>query len=390
MSRATPGRALRVVDIITLSSSADTLLRERVLSLRARGHDNHIVCADGPYVRPLRAAGIPVATVPIPRGLNPVLLAWSLVRIWTVLRRVKPDVVHTHCSVPGIVGRLAARLAGVPVVVHTVHGFAFHRDSRGVMPALAIAVERLAGRLTDLLLSQNREDMARALDHRIVTPERLRWIGNGIALERFAPETPRPEAGGPVIITCVARLEPVKNHLLLLEAARLLKDRDRRFELWLVGDGQGRARYRSTCAAWGLGSHVHFLGYRDDVPHVLAKSDIGTLTSLKEGIPRAVLEAMAAGLPVVATDVTGTREVVRDGDTGLLVPPHDAPGLAAALERLIDDPALRERMGARGREVVRSGFDEAEIVRNLERVYAETLRSRASGARAVAAREQEA
>lgn len=390
MSRAAERRALRVVDIINLSSSADTLLRERVLNLRERGLDNHIVCIDGPYVRPLRAAGIPVATVRIPRGLNPILLAWSLVQIWAYLRRVKPDIVHTHCSVPGIVGRIAARLAGVPVVVHTVHGFAFHDGSRGVTPALAVAVERLAGRLTDVLLSQNREDMAQAVRHGIVDSERLHWIGNGIALERFPAVEPRPEGERPVIITCVARLEPVKNHLLLLEAARLLKDREKRFELWLVGGGEERASYRTTCAAWGLGSHVRFLGYRDDIPALLAQSDIGALTSLKEGIPRAVLEAMAVGLPVVATNVTGTREVVRNGETGFLVSPHDPRPLAAALERLIDDPALRERMGARGRDVVRSGFDEAEIVRNLERVYRDAWTHRGRGLRALPAREAKA
>src|SRR5205814_7562266 len=122
---------VRIVDVINLSSSADTLLRERVLSLRAKGVDNRIVCIDGPYVKPLRAAGIPVDTVHLPRGLDPLRLVASLIQMYAYFRRVKPDLVHTHCSVPGIVGRLAARLAGVPVVVHTVHGFAFHDGSRG-------------------------------------------------------------------------------------------------------------------------------------------------------------------------------------------------------------------------------------------------------------------
>ena len=379
--------ALRIVDIINLSSSADTLLRERVLALRAKGVDNRIVCSDGPYVRPLRSLGIPVATLPIPRGMNPFLLAWSLMGLWLHLRRVKPDLVHTHCSVPGIVGRIAARLAGVPVVVHTVHGFAFHGGSRGPLHALAIAVERLGARFTDLLLCQNREDMTQVERYGIIARERLRWIGNGIAIERFPLPAARPEAGRPVVITCVARLEPVKNHTLLLEAARILKDREKPFELWLVGGGQGRARARSLCAAWGLGAHVRFLGYRDDVPALLQRSDIGVLTSLKEGIPRAALEAMAAGLPFVATRVTGTKEVVRHGDTGLLVELGDARGLAAALERLIDDPALRSHMGARGREVVRAEFDEAEIVSRLEHIYRDGLERRGIGVPAALAHE---
>ena len=378
---------LRIVDVINLSSSADTLLRERVLSLRAKGVDNRIVCIDGPYVRPLREAGIPVDTIHLPRGADPFRLAWSLLELVAYFRRVKPDLVHTHCSVPGIVGRLAARLAGVPVVVHTVHGFAFHDGSRGPVAALAIAVERLTGRFTDLLLSQNHEDMDRALRHRIVPERRLEWIGNGIALDRFAAAAPRHESGRPVVITCVARMEPVKNHALLLEAAALLQQRGRRFELWLVGGGDGRARCARRVAESGLDGEVRFFGYRNDIPELLERSDIGVLTSLKEGIPRAALEAMAAGLPMVATRVTGTREVVRDGEIGFLVDVGDASALADALARLIDDPALRARMGARGRDVVRAEYDEALIVRRLERVYRVSLERRGIGVPAALERE---
>ena len=377
---------LCIVDVINLSSSADTLLRERVLSLRAKGVDNRIVCIDGPYVSSLRRAGIPVHTVHFPRGLDPLRLVWSLLELVACFRRIKPDLVHTHCSVPGIVGRLAARLAGVPVVVHTVHGFAFHEGSRGPGAAFAIAVERFVGRLTDQLLSQNREDMDRALRHRIVPERRLEWVGNGIALDRFAeggapirPLVPEREPERPVVLTCVARMEPVKNHALLLEAAALLQQRGHRFVLWLVGGGEGRARCERQVTELGLAREVRFLGYRNDIPELLGRSDIAVLTSLKEGIPRAAIEAMAAGLPMVATRVTGTREVVRDGDTGFLVDVGEPAALADALARLIDDPTLRARMGSRGRDVVRAEYDEALIVRRLERVYRASLERRGIG-----------
>ncbi len=365
-----------IVDIINLSSSADTLLRERVLALRAKGVDNRILCIDGPYVKPLREAGIPVGTVHLPRGFNPAKLAWSLIEMVAYLRRVKPDLVHTHCSVPGVVGRLAARLAGVPVIMHTVHGFHFHDCGRGFSHSLAIAVERFAGRFTEVMLSQNRADIEQAVRYRIVPRERLHYIGNGIAVDRFPVAPVRREAGHTPIITCVARMEPVKNHLQLLEAARVLKDRGRAFELWLVGGGEGRAALEARCAEWGLAGHVRFLGYRDDIAALLAQSDIGALTSLKEGIPRAALESMVVGLPMVATRVNGTREVVRDGDTGFLVEVGDVEGLAGALERLLADPGLRARMGGRGRQVVLAEYDEADIVCNLERVYRDRLARR--------------
>jgi glycosyltransferase involved in cell wall biosynthesis len=381
---------VRIVDVINLSSSADTLLRERVKSLRAKGVDNRIVCIDGPYVKPLRAAGIPVDTFHLPRGLDPIRLVWSLIELTRYFRRVKPDLVHTHCSVPGIVGRLAARLAGVPVVVHTVHGFAFHDGSRGLGTALAIAIERLAAGWTDVMLSQNREDMERAQQLGITPRRRLEYVGNGIALERFLAETPHRAVGRPAVITCVARFEPVKNHELLFQAAELLKERGARFELRLVGGGEGRARAERRVAELGLAGHVRFLGYRDDIPALLAWSDIGVLTSLKEGIPRAAVEAMAAGLPMVATRVTGTREVVRDGDSGLLVDAGDAVALAEALAKLIDDPALRASMGARGREIVMAEFDETLIVRRLERIYRDSLEHQGIGVPSTLASEVQA
>jgi glycosyltransferase involved in cell wall biosynthesis len=368
--------ALRIVDVINLSSSAQTLLRERVLALRARGVDNHIVCIDGPYVPSLRAAGIPVGTVHLPRGMNPAKALWSLCELVVYLRRVRPDLVHTHCSVPGLIGRIAARLAGVPVVFHTVHGFAFHDGGEGLSQRLAIWAERTAGLLTDLLLSQNRSDIALAAQHRIVPPARIQFIGNGIDLGRFPVRVTPRVAGARTIITCVARMEGVKNHAMLFEAARMLHERGEAFELWLVGGGERRAAYEALCARWGLADVVRFLGYREDIPELLSRSDIGVLTSLKEGIPRAALESMAAGLPVVATRVTGTREVVRDGETGALVDVDDVAGLAAALASLIHNPSLRERWGARGRQVVAAAFDEADIVRNLAHAYHTQLQHR--------------
>ena len=369
-----PG-AIRIVDVINLGTSAETLLRERVLALRAKGIDNSVVCIDGPAVPRLIAAGVPVHTVPLPRGLDPVKLVRSTLEMAAWFRQMRPDIVHTHCTVPGVVGRLAARLAGVPVVMHTVHGFWFHDASPALERMVGVGVESFVGRFTDLLLSQNHADIEQALRHRIVPRDRVRHVGNGITLARFPLAAPRAEAEVPVIV-CVARFEPVKNHEQLLEAARLLMAQGVRFELRLIGGGEGQARCEALVREWGLAAHVRFLGYRDDIAQQLADSDIAVLTSRKEGIPRAALEAMAAGRPVVATRVTGTREVVRDGETGLLVGIDDAPALAAALARLLADPAERTRMGLCGREVVEAEFDEAEIVRRIERAYREALRLR--------------
>lgn len=366
-------RPVRIIDVINLDTSAETLLRERVLTLRGKGVDNRIVCMPGAGVERLRAAGIPVETAPLPRGLSPFALLRATAALVRHFRAVQPDIVHTHCSVPGIVGRLAARLAGVPVVMHTVHGFWFHEGSPLLERVIGVSVEGFVARFTDLLLSQNQADIAQALRYRIAPRERIRHVGNGITLARF-PQAPLPPARPRPVVVCVARFEPVKNHEQLLAAARELVERGHDFELRLIGGGEGRERCEARCAEWGLTSHVRFLGYRDDVGAQLADADLAVLTSRKEGIPRAALEAMAAGRPVVATRVTGTREVVRHGDTGLLVDLDDPAALADALQQLFADPAERARMGARGREVVEAEFDEDEIVRRIERAYREVLR----------------
>ena len=362
--------APRIVDIINLSSSADTLLRERVRAMRERGFDNRILCMDGPQVAALRATGIPVHTVHLPRGFDPLRLLVALVEITAYLIRERVDLVHTHCSVPGVVGRIAAWLARVPVIVHTVHGFHLHEGMPCLLRRLTIGIEWLCGRITDTLLTQNHGDLGLAELYDIGPRERRRRIGNGIQLECFRPSL-RAALGlatGPITVTCVARLEPVKNHPMLFEAAAILRRRGEPIRLRLVGDGPLRAAYQERCRRLGIEADVEFLGYRSDIPELLAATDVAVLTSHKEGIPRAALEAMAMAVPVVATRVTGTQEVVRHGDTGVLVEPGDVDGLAGGL--------LRARMGARGRRVVLEEFDEQSVIESLRRIYQARLLAR--------------
>lgn len=360
---------MKIVDIINLSSSAETLLKRRVSMMRASGADNRIICIDGPYVRSLREAGIPVHTVRLPQRYHLLKLVLAFFQIAAYLRRERVDLVHTHCTTPGFVGRFAARAANVPVIMHTVHGFYFDERSRRAKRLFFALLERLAGLFTDALLTQNRADLETARKYRIVPAERSHLIGNGIDLARFQIRPPLPPPDGQRTITCIARLEPVKNHPLLFEAVRRLWERGERFKVWLVGGGSLREEYQSLCGRMDYGHLIHFLGYRDDVPQLLAQTDILVLTSIMEGIPRAVLEAMVVGLPVVATRVTGTAEVVQHGQTGYLVELGDAEDLAARLGELLRRPQLRAEMGARGRQVALREFDETPVVESLKQIY---------------------
>ena len=376
-----PREAVRLVDIINLSSSANTLLKQRVLSMRRRGIDNRIICIDGPYVGPLRDSGVPVKTVHMPRGLAPVRMVLTTFEMAAYLRRERIDLVHTHCSMPGILGRIAAKLAGVPVIVHTIHGYHVHDRWSPMLRNVYTQAEKLCGRFTDMLLSQNRTDFELARRHRIVPDERLRWIGNGIDPERFRP-VPRTASSNMLTLICTARLEPVKNHPQLFHALKLLRERGIDARLWLCGDGDLKAEYQKMCEGLGVADRVEFLGYRDDVPELLQSADVSVLTSVKEGIPRAMLEAMAMELPVVGTRVVGTEETVRDGETGFLVEYGDAEGLADRLALLQRDPALRARLGKRGRQVVEAEFDERQIVETLAGIYRQLLRAKGVAAQA--------
>lgn len=362
---------VRILDIINLSSSADTLLRNRVLAMRARGVDNRVMCMPGPYVKTLNEQGVPTRAVGLPRTIKPFQMIASVFEMAAYMRRERVEIVHTHCVVPGILGRIAAVLAGVPTIVHTIHGFDLAGSPGPLLTRLYMLAEKLCGRVTRMTLSQNRADLETVRELKIVPPERLRFIGNGIDLRRFRPTARTVDPQAPITILCTARFEPVKNHPMLFAAIRKVKERGKRIRVWLVGAGHLRDEYERRCNELEIADIVEFLGYRDDMPELLARTDIAVLTSIDEGIPRAMLEAMAMRVPTVATDVVGTKETVVDDETGFLVPLNDVGALTDRLIQLIDDPALRERMGVRGRARVESEFDEDKIVDALAGIYRE-------------------
>jgi glycosyltransferase involved in cell wall biosynthesis len=363
---------IRVVDVCNVDSSANTILKQRVLAMREQGIDNRILCVEGPYVRVLEQAGIPIGVVPMPRGFDLLLVARSFLAVYRYFRRERIDLVHTHFSVPGFIGRVAAWLAGVPVIVHTIHGYPYHAKSSAAQRWFYILLERSVGRIAHVVLSQNRDNLADAIRYRMVPRDRLRFIGNGIHLDRFRPPVRRTAPAVPTI-TCLARHEGVKHHVMLFEAVRRLKDRGIAFRVLLVGGGDERQVNEAHVDRLGIRDRVEFLGYRDDVPEILARTEVSVLTSIKEGVPRAILESMAMAIPVVATRIPGNVDAVRDGETGYLVDVDDVEALADRLAALMADPALRATLGARARQVALQEFDERRIVESLGQLYKSLL-----------------
>ncbi len=313
-------------------------------------------------------------------GVNPLMDAIALLSLVRVFRRGQYDVVHTHSSKAGILARLAARIARVPVVVHTVHGWGFNDRQRPLVRNAYVSLERWWARFTDALITVTPRDAERGLSIGIGQPGLYTTIRSGIDIARFGASRQRREAvraelglaKSDRVVISVMRLTPQKAPLDLIDAvARLVRDvPDAR--VVIVGDGPLRNAVETRRRELGLGKRLILTGIRRDVPELLSAADVLALSSLWEGLPRVIPQAMAAGLPVVATAIDGSAEAIVHGETGILVPPRDPAALGAALAALLRDPERARAMGEAGRARVVE-FDMYRMVDAIEALYARHL-----------------
>jgi glycosyltransferase involved in cell wall biosynthesis len=351
-------------------TNVDFALRQFILPLmrgiRERGHEVVGVSADGPLLGPIRAEGLRVETVPMSRSLSPGAQWRAFVALLALIRREKPDLVHAHMPISGFLARIAARVAGVPRIAYTCHGYLFNQPGPWWRRHLAVVLEWIAGRVTDVYFNVSAAEAGDA--RRLGLARAPVAIGNGRDPERFRPDPEararlRAELATPAdraVVVSVSRLVRAKGIPELLTAMSGLDA-----ELWVVGERLASDHDDSVepeFAASTLGKRLKRLGYREDIPAILAAADIFALPSHFEGLPMSVVEAMLVGMPVVASDLRGVREQVVDGETGLLVPARSIAPLSFALARLVADPALRQAMGEAGRARALERFDERKIL----------------------------
>ena len=295
-------------------------------------------------------------------------------RSWVTLQRLagRADVVHVHSSKAGFIGRLASFLHGRgQSCLFSPHGWSFWA-ARGLESRFYVRLERMAAHWCRTIVALSGDERDAGLAERIGRPEQYRVIPNGVRLERFS--LPREPVRGRILM--VGRLAPPKRPDLALQALASVRDTIPEAELHLVGDGPLRAGAEALTAQLGLDGAVRFLGTREDVPELLATAECALLASDYEGCPLAVVEAMAAGLPVVATDAGGTGELVEPGRTGELGPRGDAQGLAVALGHVLGDPARAAELGAEGRKVAEARLSLERMVGSLVQLYEEPPRTR--------------
>jgi glycosyltransferase involved in cell wall biosynthesis len=357
---------MKILEVTNVDFSLRHFLLPLMRGARARGHEVVGACAEGPHLAVVRAEGFRVIGVPMARSLSPAAQLRAFRALTALIRAERPDLVHGHMPISGFLARAAARAAGVRRVAYTSHGFLFNQPGPLWRRAASLAMEWTGARLTDIYTTVSTEE---AGDAQRLLRARAVPVGNGRDARRFHPDPAararvRAALGVPeerVVVTIVSRLVRHKGHPELLAAMRDVPGA----ELWVTGERLASDHgedLEPAFAAAGLGCRLRRLGYREDVPALLAASDIFALPSHFEGLPMSVIEAMLTGLPVVATDVRGPREQVVDGETGLLVPPRAVPPLAAALRRLAEDPALRARLGAAGRARALDLYEEARVV----------------------------
>jgi glycosyltransferase involved in cell wall biosynthesis len=364
---------LRIVYIITKASpigGAQIHVRDLAAAVAAQGHAPTVITSgSGTFIDDLRALGIPVVvlrhlTAPI-RPLDDVR---ALREVHSALADLKPDLIAAHSSKAGVLARLAARRLSVPVVF-TVHGWAFTPGVPPLEAAIYRQVERLVGPLASRIITVSEYDRRLGLEARIAPSDRLVTVHNG--MPDVAPALRADPERSPVRLVMVARYGAQKDHPTLLRALASL--RKHAWELDLIGDGPLMGEAEALSRELGLNGRVHFLGQRNDVDQRLAAAQVALLVTNWEGFPLSILEAMRAGLPVVASDVGGVAESVRDGESGYLVPRADVTQLRDRIERLLTDPGLRASLGASGRErFVRDFTLDVSVARTLA-VYRDTV-----------------
>jgi glycosyltransferase involved in cell wall biosynthesis len=332
------------------------------------------------------AQGVNLILTPhLVRPIRPLTDLRALIALTRFIRRGRYDVVHTHATKAGIIGRLAARLAGTPVVIHTLHGLVFHDYQNRHVNRAYIALKRFCARFTDHLIAVSGATARGALDAGIGDPARLAVIFSGMDLapfltadERLDRAAVRRRFGLPAdapVVGKVGRLFPLKGHAQFLEAAAKINATRPDVHFLLVGNGILRAELEAEVAARGLAPVVHFAGLIPpaEVPAAIAAMDVVVHTSLREGIARVLPQALAVGRPVVTFVLDGAPEVIADGESGYLLAPLDTAGIAARVLELLADPERRRRMAARGRAFVEREFPVEHMVERINAIYEQHL-----------------
>jgi glycosyltransferase involved in cell wall biosynthesis len=389
-------RKIKILQVITLSAfpgisplggGAQAVVRLLLDNLDKEEFDVSLAVGnEGFLTRVATCDGVKVIVFPeLVREISPFNDCLALIKLWKFFRKERFDLVHTHSSKAGIIGRVAAKLAGVPVVVHTVHGFPFHDFNGSLQNRFYEMLERFAAKMTDHLICVSEKDRIKALQEGLMSEDDITTIPPGIDLRKYdlnvranLKEKEFQFAPSDQVVGMIARLDKQKAPKDFVLAAERVLSQLKQVKFILVGDGELWPFVTELVKAKNLSSNFVLAGSRTDIPELLASMDIYVLPSLWEGLSISLLEAMAMGKAVVATDIPGTREVVDNGVNGVLVPPSNPEALGNAILSLLRDPQRARAMGRAARKLVEQEFGVKNMTMKTRGLYRRMIERRCS------------
>ena len=321
-----------------------------------------------------------IKCVPLPpllQKINPLQDFRTFVALWILIRQEKPDIVHTHSSKAGFLGRWAAWFAGVPIIVHTPHGHVFFGHFDPMMSGIFLLVERITALITDCMVALAEGEKKDYVELSIIKPARIDIIHSGVDIDRYMEtqvnidKKKRSIGLHPkrLIVGTVGWLLPIKGPMHLLNAMIKIWQSLSEVQLVYVGKGDQKEALKQQAMKMGVSDNVKYLGWRDDVHELMPLFDLFALPSMNEGMGRVLVEAMAAGKAVVASNVGGIPDLVHHGQNGFLVEPGDVNGLSVAIEKLLADENLRHEMGKCGQAAAHN-FSEGKMIKKIDALYA--------------------
>ncbi len=383
-------KTIKVCQVATSDIAIRFLLLNQIKNLQQSGYNVSTVCSYGKWIREIKENGISVKTISMTRRINPFLDMITLLKLIFYFRKKKFDIVHTHNPKPGLLGQLAAKFAGIPIIINTIHGFYFNENSSFLSRKFFILIEKIAAKCSDLIFSVDREDIETAIKENICDSKKIKYLGGWVDMDRFDMSNfseefiqhKKKDLGIPSyvkVVGIVARLVQEKGYFDLFDAfSRVLRQFPSAI-LLVVGPMEPEKRDAfnpDVVHKYGIEKSVIFLGERTDVDELYPLMDIFVLPSYREGIGISILEASAMKRPVVATNIRGCREAIDDEETGLLVPLKNIERLAETIIYLLKNPEKAKEMGKNGRKKIEREFDENLVFDRIKIEYSKLIKEK--------------
>ena len=311
------------------------------------------------------------------RQISPIHDFLAFLAIRRYIKKHKITIVHTHSSKAGIIGRWAAKAARVSMIFHTIHGWSFNDYLPGFLKGVYVFIEKLTAKITMCMIAVSKQDIKKGLAHKIGQPQQYKLIHYGIEINKFYKHSFQKKERKELIVGMIACLKPQKNPLDFIKVAEIISRDNKKVKFKIIGDGVLKRKLEKEIMIRGLSEQVDLLGWRRDIPELINQIDIVVLTSLWEGLPIALLEAMATAKPIVAYDTDGICEAVQHGLSGFICPKNDINSLADNIKKLLNDLILLENMGGQGYQLIcDSDFNSGAMMQSIEGLYVDMSKNK--------------